>query len=47
MCLSKKGELFSWGRNNYGQLGISDKGTIKSNKPRSIVLQNIKIIDFS
>lgn len=33
ICLDKDGNLYSWGSNRYGQLGITGTNTYKQNKP--------------
>jgi hypothetical protein len=33
ICMDKNGNLYSWGSNRYGQLGITGTNTYKQNKP--------------
>jgi alpha-tubulin suppressor-like RCC1 family protein len=37
LCLTMDGKLYAWGKNNYGQLGITGKQSNKENKPTRIV----------
>jgi alpha-tubulin suppressor-like RCC1 family protein len=49
ICLDNEGNLYSWGSNRYGQLGITGTNTYKINKPMKINLPHgvSKVIDFS
>ena len=48
MALTTEGKIFSWGRNNYGQLGISGKQQTRENVPREISLpKDISVADIS
>jgi len=49
MALTADGKIFTWGRNNYGQLGITGVQQTKENKPHEMMyfyMSIIKKIEF-
>ena len=50
LCMDKNGNIYSWGSNRYGQLGITGTNTYKQNLPVQMHFPHgikSKIIDFS
>lgn len=48
LALTRDGRIFAWGRNNYGQLGITGKQQNKENLPREISIpKEIAVVDIS
>jgi alpha-tubulin suppressor-like RCC1 family protein len=48
LALDKNGNLFSWGQNRYGQLGLVELNAMRLNRPHQVSLPgSAKIASFS